>query len=166
MSDRILVAGIGNIFFGDDGYGVEVSKQLSSRSLPLGVRVSDYGIRGLHLAYELLDPPELLVLVDAVSRGGPPGTLYVMKPDLALSAGGGAHAHGMDLPQVFATVRALGGTIPRVILIGCEPLEVEERIGLSPSVQCAIERSIELVLAVVERELLGIEAAFDSEGGC
>jgi hydrogenase maturation protease len=81
VSPRILVAGVGNVFRGDDGFGVAVARRLAHEPLPPGVELRDYGVRGVHLAYELLDGYDLLVLVDAVTRGSPPGTLYVIEPD-------------------------------------------------------------------------------------
>src|SRR6185369_14690375 len=93
---RVLVAGIGNVFFGDDGFGVEVARQLGE-PLPRGTRVADFGIRALHLAYELLDPPDLLVVADCMARGGPPGTLYVVEPEEVGAASPITDGHGMNI---------------------------------------------------------------------
>ncbi len=138
MNARILVAGVGNIFLGDDGFGVEVARRLSRVSLPDGVTVADFGIRGVHLAYQLLDDFELVVLVDAVSRGGVPGTLYVIEPEVDGRSGESiADAHDMVLEQVFAQVQTLGGKLGRVLLVGCE-VRGRERANWaeSTSAQC------------------------------
>ncbi len=141
---NVLVAGIGNVFLADDGFGVAVARRLAAEALLDGVSVVDYGIRGVHLAFDLLDPPELLVLVDAIGRGGAPGTLYVIEPDLEVAAPVGG-AHGMDLPSVFASVRSMGGRLPPVRIVGCEPAELGEKIGLSPKVEAAVEPAVRLV---------------------
>jgi len=146
MTARVLVAGIGNVFLGDDGFGVEVARQLMRAPAPPGVAVVDVGIRALHLAYELLDPPELLLIVDAVSRGEPPGTLYLIDID----GDGDAHgelgdAHGITVSSVLATLRALGGTPPRTRLVGCEPAFVGAAMELSPIVAASVPRALAMV---------------------
>src|SRR4029450_7034926 len=119
MSAKILVAGVGNIFLGDDGFGVAVARQLAGESLPEGVAVEDFGIRGVHLAYQLLDGYDALILIDAVARGGAPGTLYVIEPDLdALPSPSPADAHGLEPQAVLGMVKQLGGSIDRVRIIG------------------------------------------------
>jgi hydrogenase maturation protease len=145
---RVLVAGIGNLFFGDDGFGVEVARTFSG-PLPAGARVADFGIRALHLAYELLAPLDLLVIVDCVSRGGTPGTLYVIEPEHDVAATAVADAHGMNLPVVFAMLRELGGALPRTLVVGCEPENIESGVGLSPSVTRSIPSAIELVRELI-----------------
>jgi len=154
---RALVAGVGNVFLGDDGFGVEVVRSLVGATLPAGVRVQDYGIRGLHLAYDLLDAPDLLVVVDITSRGGAPGTLYVLEPDPDAIERTLADGHGMDLGAVFAQVRQLGGRLPRTRILGCEPATVAEGIGLSEPVRRAIEPAVALVFDVLYRELAHAE---------
>jgi hydrogenase maturation protease len=144
---RTLVAGVGNIFFGDDGFGVEVVRQLALAPPP-GVTVVDFGIRGVHLAYEMLAPVELVVIADCMSRGGTPGTLYVVSPETAV-APGVDDAHGMNLPAVFATVRAMAGALPRVRIVGCEPASLEPAVGLSPTVARTIPSAVELVRSVL-----------------
>ncbi|HEY7955548.1 MAG TPA: hydrogenase maturation protease [Polyangia bacterium] len=141
---KVLIAGVGNLFLGDDGFGVEVARRLAEGPLPDGVEVFDAGIRGLHLAYRLLDGYELLVAVDAVSRGGEPGTVYVIEPELDDDAAK-LDAHSLDLPSVFAMVRTLGGQLGRVLVVGCEPAAIEEGIGLSPSVQAAVEPTVQRI---------------------
>jgi hydrogenase maturation protease len=158
----LLVVGIGNVFLGDDGFGVEVVRRLASQPLPEGVRVADFGVRGLHLAFELLDhPDDTTILVDATQRGGDPGTVYLIEPDLAQLAdlaapGNGAagmtDAHAMTPEAVFSLLRTLGGTPGRVLIVGCEPLRCEEEMGLSPPVERAVGEAVALVLEVVGRE--------------
>src|SRR3954469_15120267 len=152
----VLVAGIGNIFLGDDGFGVEVVRRLSSRPLPAGVRVVDFGIRGVHLAFELLEhPDDVTILVDITPRGGEPGTVYLIEPDLetlAAYAPGPADAHSMTPDAVFALLRSLGGTPGRVWIVGCEPLSLDEEMGLSPPVERAVDEAVGLILEVLERE--------------
>ncbi len=144
MSARVLVAGVGNIFFGDDGFGCEVARRLMAESLPVGASAEDYGIRGTHLAYEMLAGYERVILVDAVRRGGEPGTLYVIEPDLAVLSGA-PDAHGMDISNVFGMLRVLGGEVPEVRIVGCEPASIEESIGLSPIVERAVDEALMLV---------------------
>jgi len=162
---KVLVAGIGNIFFGDDAFGSGVARGLLDRPVPDGVEVADFGIRGIHLAYQLLDGYDALVLVDAVSRGEEPGTVSLIKPDIDLDAideeaGEGpslvsVDAHGMDPVSVLRSLRGLGGHVERVLLVGCEPLRAEEGMGLSPVVEAAVPRAVELVVATVERLMAG-----------
>lgn len=151
MSGRVLVAGVGNVFFGDDGFGVEVVRRLGAMDLP-GVTVTDYGIRGLHLAYDLLEPVDLLIAIDAAPRGGTPGTLYAIEPDLAEETGAPAEAHGMTLGTVLATVCMMGGVLPRVIVVGCEPHDTGEHMGLSAVVAAALEPAVEMVRSLLLRE--------------
>ena len=151
----MLIAGVGNIFLGDDGFGPEVARRLSRETLPDWVRVSDFGIRGLHLAYELLDGDyDPTVLVDATPRGGEPGTVYLIEPDLseAVTAAGAPDAHGMNPQAVFGLLRSLGGTPGRTLIVGCEPVDTEENIGLSEPVEAAVDEAVKLVLELVERE--------------
>ncbi|MDQ2866242.1 MAG: hydrogenase maturation protease [Candidatus Eremiobacteraeota bacterium] len=157
MSGQILIAGVGNIFFGDDGYGCEVIRRMQQKPLPSGVRVEDYGIRGTHLAFELMSGYGGAVLVDALSKGGEPGTLYVIEPDLN-AAGGTPDAHSMDLQTVFAFMRTLEGVAPRIIIVGCEPATIDEGIGLSEVAERAVENSLPLVLEVLEKYLGGAVA--------
>jgi hydrogenase maturation protease len=154
-SPHTLVACVGNIFLGDDGFGVEVARRLAGRELPAGVRVADFGIRGIHLAYELADKSyPTVILVDATSRGGEPGTVYLIEPDLdrlGEAASGQADAHGMDPRTVFTLLRTLGGRPGRVLIVGCEPAATEEEIGLSEPVSAAVEEAVKLILEILER---------------
>jgi hydrogenase maturation protease len=146
----ILVAGIGNIFLGDDGFGPEVIRHVPARLAGPRVRLVDYGIRGMHLAYDLLDGWEALVLVDALPSRGSPGTLHVFEADhQTLSSEAGLDAHAMDPTAVFASLNALGGTHPHTIVVGCEVENVGEGIGLSTSVSAAVARAVQAIEDVV-----------------
>jgi hydrogenase maturation protease len=153
---QILVAGIGNAFLGDDGFGGNVAQALEKRELPSGVKVFDFGTGGLDLAYEVMRGYDALVLVDVSRQGEPPGTLYVMEPDADEIEGGiedGAmiDPHGMDPQTVLRFVKAVGGWPGRVLVIACEPTELKEmQWGLSEPVEAAVERAVELVLKTVE----------------
>ncbi|MGH9016520.1 MAG: hydrogenase maturation protease [Acidimicrobiales bacterium] len=154
MSGGVLVAGIGNVLLGDDGFGVEVAGRLATRTLPPGVRVADFGIRGVHLAYELLDGYDALVLIDAVPLAERPGTLVVLEPDAVPPAdlddmSPVLDAHSMDAQVVLGMLARLGGTVDRVVVVGCAPADLEEGIGLSPAVASAVEAAAELCMEVV-----------------
>jgi hydrogenase maturation protease len=146
----VLLAGIGNIFLGDDGFGVEVAMRLGRQAVPDGVQVADYGIRGVHLAYELLDGYDTLVLVDAVPMGETPGTLAVIEPETPAAPVGGddvapvIDAHSMSPGVVLGMLAGLGGSVDRVVVVGCEPATLDEGIGLSPAVAAAVEPAVEL----------------------
>jgi len=157
MGQRILIAGIGNIFLGDDAFGVEVAQQLARRALPDGVQVVDFGIRGLDLAYALLDDYDATIMVDATPRGEAPGTLYVIEPDLdKLDELGeqAIEAHNLDPVKVLSMVKALGGQPRRLLVVGCEPAPLESDdgyMGLSEPVQLAVAEAISLIESLVER---------------
>ena len=153
---RVLVAGVGNIILGDDGFGVEVARQLRDRPLPDGVEVVDFGIRGLDLTYALLDGYESVILVDAAPRGGPPGTLYVIEPEPAAAddpAGLTVEPHNLDPARVLRLAAALGGSVKRLLVVGCEPgpaADVEEMAaGLSPPVRAAVAEAVPLIERLV-----------------
>lgn len=152
---RILVAGIGNVFLRDDGFGVAVAQRLATERLPEGTRVEDFGIRGVHLAFQLLETPDLLVIVDAMSRSAAPGTLWIIDPETApeLVARGSPDAHAMDPCAVLASVRRMGGTLPTTRIVGCEPATVEEGLGLSDPVERAIVPAIALIRRLIESEV-------------
>lgn len=126
---KILVAGVGNIFCGDDAFGVEVAKQFARRTLPEGVRVMDLGIRGLHLAHELLDGYRAAILIDTVQRGEPPGTLYVIEPeaDDAAQPTTSRSAHDLDPAAVLDMVRNFGGVCPRIRVSHASPSHLAAR---------------------------------------
>ncbi len=142
---RVLIAGIGNIFCGDDGFGVEVARRLAGERLGDGVEVRDFGIRGVHLAYEMASGSyDEVILVDAAPRGGPPGTVYAIEPEVT-AAEETANPHGLTPAAVLAWVQRVGGVCGRVTVIGCEPASLEESVGLSPPVEDAIEQAIAMV---------------------
>ena len=157
--DRVLIAGVGNVFLGDDGFGVEVVRRIDPGILPGGVDVADYGIRGVHLAYELLDGRyRTLVLVDAVPLDDPPGTLAVREADCVAAEPRpdvpAMDAHGMHPQAVLQLLRSLGGSIERVLVVGCRPAVVDERMGLSDVVAAAVDGAARLAV-----EVAGAEAA-------
>lgn len=163
---RILIACIGNIFFGDDGFGVEVARRLQGRGAghyPENVEVNDFGLRGMDLAYSLLDGYDTVVLIDAFPQGGTPGTLYLIEPDLSnLKPEPGMatpDGHSMDPVKVLAFAKTLGAPPTRILLVGCEPIpgDYEEmQVGLSEPVKGAIDGAVEMVDNVV-KELLGVQ---------
>ena len=150
MTARILVAGIGNIFLGDDGFGSEVVRNAEIPPDDPSVRVIDYGIRGMHLAYDLLEDWDTLVLVDAVPSRGCPGALHIFEADHeSPSATAALDAHSMDPSAVFASLRALGGSPPYTVVVGCETGSVEEGIGLTEPVAKAVPRAARAVEEIV-----------------
>jgi hydrogenase maturation protease len=158
MTARILVAGIGNIFLGDDGFGSQVVRSAEISHDDPSVRVIDYGISGMHLAYDLLEEWDTLVLVDAVPNRGNPGTLHVFQADCEEdpaadhepgSSTPGLDGHSMDPAAVFAGLRALGGNPPYTVIVGCEAGSVEEGIGLTEPVAKAVPRAARAVEEIV-----------------
>lgn len=150
MTARILVAGIGNIFLGDDGFGSEVVRNAELPHDDPTVHVIDYGIRGMHLAYDLLEEWDTLVLIDAVPSQGRPGTLHVFQADHDSSPQtNGLDAHSMDPAAVFASLRALGGKPPYTVVVGCEAGSVQEGIGLTEPVAQAVPRAARAVEEIV-----------------
>jgi hydrogenase maturation protease len=157
MSKRILVAGIGNIFLGDDGFGVEVARRLAGRELPEGVEVVDFGIRGLDLAYALQEEYELVVFVDATPRGQEPGTVYLIEPEIEEDGEVSLDTHGMDPVKVIKLSRALGARPTRTLVVGCEPQVVvsgedydDMLMELSEPVRAAVGEAVRLVESLVE----------------
>lgn len=167
---RILVAGIGNIFLGDDAFGVEVAQLLARQTMPAGVRVVDFGIRGFDLAYALMDDYEAAILVDTMARGEAPGAVTVIEPDLATLADADARAiemHSIDPLTVLMLVRTLGGQPPPVYVVGCEPLTFgpeEGLMGLSVPVQAALVEATRIVRSLAERLLEAEPPAARKEG--
>jgi hydrogenase maturation protease len=150
MAARILVAGIGNIFLGDDGFGSEVVRHATIPPDDPAVQVIDYGIRGMHLAYDLLEEWDTLVLVDAVPSRGSPGTLHIFQADHETSSStAGLDAHSMDPAAVFASLRALGGSPPYTVVVGCEAGSVEEGLGLTAPVAMAVPRAVRALEEIV-----------------
>jgi len=149
----ILVAGIGNIFLGDDAFGSEVARKLLQRPLPDDVEVIDFGIRGFDLAYALLDGYAATILVDATPRGGEPGTLYTIEPDLDQldemdQQSQMVDAHGMNPMRVLAMVNSMGGTFQKILLVGCEPaplLSEDGHMGLSDAVAASVDEAVRVI---------------------
>jgi hydrogenase maturation protease len=174
MAPRTLVACLGNIFLGDDGFGVAVAERLASHDLGGDVQVTDYGIRGMHLAYDLAYGWDRVILVDATARGGAPGTVYVIEPETqpasvgpdgtnggagASGAAGGAaasatllDAHGMQPELMLEMAGVLGGNGARMLIVGCEPASLEEGIGLSAPVAAAVDEAVAVVRRLAEGE--------------
>lgn len=152
---RILVACVGNIFASDDGFGSHVAAALKDWEPPAGVRVIDYGIRSIHLAYELMDGYDLLIVVDTVAQqDGPPGTLFVIEPDIGLAAEPAPlNPHDLSPGGVMAMIPTLGAAVDRILVVGCQPDSLDEGIGLSGPVADAVAPAASLVQQVVEREL-------------
>jgi len=151
------VAGIGNIFLGDDGFGPEVIRRVPQRLADPYVVLTDYGIRGMHLAYDLLNGWNALVLVDAVPDRGSPGALHVFEVgNETLPSGTVLDAHAMDPAAVFASLRALGGTPPYAVVVGCEAVTVEEGIGLSDTVAASVPLAVAAVEDVVAELLVRV----------
>src|SRR5271155_2225398 len=158
---RILIAGIGNIFLGDDGFGVEVASILARRTFPQGVRVADFGIRGFDLAYALMEGYETTILVDAYPGAGQPGTLFVIEPDLqnldsAGSPPGFVDPHGMNPLNVLRMAVNMGAQLKRILLVGCVPATLgpeEGQMGLSEPIEAAVGEAVQLIDSLVTRIL-------------
>ncbi len=157
--DRILVACVGNIFLGDDGFGVEVASHLANRPLPAGVQLADIGIRGIHLAYELLDGCDLLILVDAAPHGQPAGSVSVIEvgPETVATPRPVIDAHGLAPDDVFTLLDQLDARPARTIVVACEPGDCTAGMSLTPAVAAAVPHAVRAV-----EELLQAETA---EGG-
>ncbi|MGI8577296.1 MAG: hydrogenase maturation protease [Nocardioidaceae bacterium] len=159
VARRILVAGVGNIFFGDDGFGPEVVRRMAAQAPGMrsdDVRLVDYGIRGMHLAYDLLDGYHALVIVDALPAtsaagdGSPPGSLTVLKVGPDDLGSGVFDAHGMDPVAVLANLGPLGGELPPTYVVGCHPASIEEGIGLSDAVSRVVDEAVALTRHLVD----------------
>jgi hydrogenase maturation protease len=155
MSRGVLVAGIGNIFQTDDAFGVEVAARLAQRTLPAGVRVEDFGIRGVHLAYELLEGYDALIIIDAVPMGDAPGTLAVIEPEVDTTGAvldasiPAVDAHTMSPDVVLATLARLGGSVGCIRIVGCQPANLQEGMGLTPAVAEAVDGAVDLCLEIL-----------------
>ena len=151
---KVLIAGIGNVFLGDDGFGVALADRLAQRRLPDRVEVRDFGIRGMELAYAMHDGYDTVLLLDATPRGKPPGTLYVIEPELE-EGELAIDTHGMDPVKVMALARAMGGELPRTLVVGCEPqtrmgaADEEIVMQLSERVRAALQPAVELVESTI-----------------
>jgi len=157
VTPRVLVAGVGNIFCSDDGFGPEVARRLATTPLPAGVRVVDFGIRGVHLAYELLDGYDVAILVDAIGSGEPAGTISVLEPAMAAAGAGGGgavvDAHSLAPDAVLALLAQLGGSVDKVLVVGCQPAEDGEGMGLSPLVEAAVDTAVGVVVGLIADEV-------------
>jgi hydrogenase maturation protease len=168
---RILVAGIGNIFLGDDAFGVEVARRLSVREWPPNVRITDFGIRGYDLAYALLDGYDTKILIDACPRGEPAGTLYVVEPDLTNlgdddDRNAAVEAHSMNPLNVLRLASSMG-PLKKVLLVGCEPETFgpeEGQMGLSASVEASLDEAVKLVESIVNKIVNGDESSWKNIG--
>jgi hydrogenase maturation protease len=163
MTGRTLVAGVGNVFLRDDAFGVEVVRLLAERPVPNGVEIRDFGIRGVHLAYDLLNGCDLFVLVDAAPRGEPPGTVSVLEievPDPASLGGPVMDAHDLTPDAIFALLAALGGKPGRSLLVACEPADVSAGMGLSEAVREALPHAVRTVEEILAKE--GVARANDA----
>ncbi len=163
---RILIAGIGNIFLGDDGFGVEAAQRLAAEEFPPSVCVRDFGIRGYDLTYALLERYELVILIDACPRGQTPGTVYVIEPELdeavECAESVAVDGHTMNPMNVLRLAKAMGPIASRIVLVGCEPATLggeEGHIGLSEPVGAALGQTVKLVKRIVQATLSGEELA-------
>jgi hydrogenase maturation protease len=165
-AQRILVAGIGNVFMGDDGFGVAVAGRLAQSRLPAGVDVEDYGIRGMDLAYALADY-DVAILVDALPRGNAPGTVCLIEPDLDGNAAA-IDTHGMDPVKVLALAQHLDAALPRVLVVGCEPAKMPDPDGelsaeLSEPVRAAVGEATRMVESLLD-DLTAEQSEQDTDG--
>ncbi|HTR93264.1 MAG TPA: hydrogenase maturation protease [Trebonia sp.] len=153
MTGRTLVAGVGNIFQRDDAFGVEVIRLLGDRSRPPGVEIADFGIRGVHLVYELLNGCDLFVLVDAAQRGYEPGTVTVLEvePGDAAPAAAVMDAHGLAPAEIFAMLSSMGSRPGRSLIVACEPADVSPGMGLSDQVRAALPHAVRAVEEILDR---------------
>jgi hydrogenase maturation protease len=156
----VLIACIGNIFLGDDGFGCEVARHLSEVNRRDNVKVVDFGIRGLDLAYALLDGYDVTIFVDATPRGEKPGTLYTIEPALdeieSIESGGMVDAHSMNPMAVLSMVKSMGGQFKKILLVGCEPATLgpeEGQMGLSEPVAAAVTQAVKIVESLVANVL-------------
>jgi hydrogenase maturation protease len=155
-SPRILIAGVGNIFMGDDAFGCEVARRLAQQPLPESVRVVDFGIRSLDLTYAMLDGYDTMILIDAAPRGRSPGTLYVIEPSAPEQNNNVMlETHGMDVVKVLQAAAAMGGQARQVLLVACEPTprdaDADWEMNISPPVQAALEEAVTIVLSLVAK---------------
>jgi hydrogenase maturation protease len=152
---RTLVAGVGNIFLSDDAFGCEVVRLMAGRPVPDGVEIRDFGIRGVHLAYDLLDGCDLFVLVDAAPRGEAPGTVSVIEvevPEPDPSAGPVMDAHDLTPDAIFTLLGSLGGRPGRSLLVACEPADVSAGMGLSGPVQEALPHAVRAIEEIIAKQ--------------
>ena len=156
---RILVAGIGNVFRTDDGFGCEVVRRLAAQTWPDGVRMLDYGIRGLHLAYDLLEPWDAVVMIDALPDRRAVGSVVVLEVGHEdVGTGPQVDAHAMDPATVLASLAALGGSLPpRALVVGCQVGDTRDGMGLTPAVAAAVDEAVRTVRRLVTHDLRPVE---------
>lgn len=161
MSGRTLVAGVGNVFLRDDAFGVEVVRLLAGQPVPDGVEIRDFGIRGVHLVYDLLNGCDLFVLVDAAARGEAPGTVSVLEVEVpeADRSSPVMDAHSLAPDDIFALLGSLGGRPGRCLVVACEPADVSAGMGLSEPVRHALPHGVRAVQEI----LTGKGGARDAE---
>lgn len=157
---RTLIAGFGNIFFRDDAFGPEVTRRFAERTVSADVCVRDFGTGGMHVAFEMLAGYDLVLIADAVARGGAAGNIYVIEPEKLATAGGPADAHAMQLQNVFAFYEQLERALPavnrpRVLIVGCEPESTSEGIGLSDAVAAAIPTAMSILEEILAQSATG-----------
>jgi hydrogenase maturation protease len=153
---KTLIAGVGNIFFSDDGFGPAAIRLLDGRSLGEDVRVRDFGISGMHLALEMLEPYDRIVLVDALARDDPPGTLCVIEPNTSVASNGATNPHAMNIEAVLTLYAQLRSDMapshsPEILIVGCVPQNTDEGMELSEPVRAALPRCVELIAGAVQR---------------
>lgn len=154
MSDRVLVAGVGNIFMSDDGFGSAVVSELLARPVPDGARIVDYGIRGVHLAFDLAEGFDTLILVDTVPNGGDgPGSVSVIEVESGSFGSATFDAHDLDPNSVFRSLGTLGGRLPKTLIVGCQPASIDDGIGLTALVAEAVAPAVEKVYQLLQQEL-------------
>jgi hydrogenase maturation protease len=155
MADaRIFVVGVGNIFLGDDAFGVEVVTRMRRRPLPDGVRVEDFGIRGVHLAYALLEGNyDLVILVDTLDLREAPGTITVFEPELDSDGEVLPDAHDLDPATVMGLLEGLGGSVGKMLVVGVQPATLQEQMGLSAPVEAAVDEAIRTVEELVHQHM-------------
>ncbi|GIM94656.1 hydrogenase maturation protease [Paractinoplanes toevensis] len=153
---NVLVAGIGNLFLGDDGFGPEVARRLIAEGpVPDGVRIVDYGIRGMHLAYDILDGVDLLVLIDALPGLGTPGELVVLEVGPEDVGPGFIDAHAMTPGTILGVLTRIGGTLPPTYVVGCRVDVLDEAVGLTPRVEAAVPRAMAAVRTLISPASVG-----------
>jgi hydrogenase maturation protease len=167
MTGRILVAGVGNVFLQDDAFGVEVVRLLAERPQPPGVQIQDYGIRGVHLVYELLNGYDLFVLIDAAPRGEAPGTVSVLEVEVPgpddPSAQPVIDAHSLTPDAIFGLLASLGGHPGRSLVVACEPAEIDAGMGLSDPVREALPHAVRAVEEILAQAVTSADRPADEQ---
>jgi hydrogenase maturation protease len=170
VAPSILVACVGNIFLGDDAFGVEVARRLADRAMPERVRVVEFGIRSYDLAYALMDEWDLVILVDALPRGGQPGTVYVFEPELPAQGEApplpALDAHTMNPVAVLQTVSMLGGKMKRMLVVGCEPASTDADEQGSMELSEPVRAALDAAVHVVEELAIGFPDASGASADC